>query len=187
MFHMQNQPHFAALRKNLTDMIKESQIKMGYSGNAFRANYVSASLNRLLGTSLDDDALEAVLGDFCAQVKDSLGAVSFTRREGGFVLTVPAEGTAYVHTHISDSGVLTELVQLLRHQTAETSIADVLAVFRRYADRVHCEAVQDDEFQYLLYFEDGVPDDYRYCIQDEMGMLSYHRLTPADYEDLFIS
>ena len=184
---MQNQTKFAMLRKNLTDMIKESQIKMGYSGNAFRANYVSGSLARLLDALPDDDVLESLLRRFCEEVRDELGEIGVMRREGGFVLTVPPEGTAYIHTHVPDSGFLTELAQLLKTQTGDTGIEDVLAVFRRYSDCVHCESVQDedDEFQYLLYFEDGVPDDYRYCIQDEMGMLSYHRLTPADYADLF--
>jgi hypothetical protein len=39
------------------------------------------------------------------------------------------------------------------------------------------------EFDYLVYFEDGVPDDYRYCITDEGCHLIYHRFTPEDYED----
>ena len=39
-----------------------------------------------------------------------------------------------------------------------------------------------DEFDYLIYFADGKPDAYRYCIHDEMGQLIYHRFTQKEFE-----
>ena len=37
-------------------------------------------------------------------------------------------------------------------------------------------------FDYLVYFEDGTPDSYRYCIKlDDDGDAVYHRFTPEDY------
>lgn len=38
-------------------------------------------------------------------------------------------------------------------------------------------------FDYLVYFEDGIPDDYRYCLSLEGEHMIYHKFTPEDYED----
>ena len=63
------------------------------------------------------------------------------------------------------------------------TIDELLQQFHRYSDHVHVERTTHGEFDYLVYFEDGVPDDYRYCITDEGCHLIYHRFTPEDYED----
>lgn len=47
------------------------------------------------------------------------------------------------------------------------------------------EKVSHGEFDYLVYFEKGEPDDFRYCITDEGGHFIYHRFTVADYEDFY--
>ena len=60
--------------------------------------------------------------------------------------------------------------------------AELLAVFNRYGDRVHVEELHNGEFDWLISFEDGQPDAYRYCIADEGCHLTYHRFTKEDYE-----
>lgn len=35
----------------------------------------------------------------------------------------------------------------------------------------------------IVYFEDGIPDDYRYCLSLEGEHMIYHKFTPEDYED----
>lgn len=59
---------------------------------------------------------------------------------------------------------------------------DLLAAFRRHSSHVHVEPVDNDEFDWLVYFEDGVPDDFRYCIDTHDGFASYHRFSMEDYE-----
>ena len=59
---------------------------------------------------------------------------------------------------------------------------DLLAAFRRHSSHVHVEPVDNDEFDLLVYFEDGVPDDFRYCIDTHDGFASYHRFSKEDYE-----
>ena len=59
---------------------------------------------------------------------------------------------------------------------------ELLAVFNRYGDRVHVEELHNGEFDWLISFEDGQPDAYRYCIADEGCHLTYHRFTKEDYE-----
>ena len=59
---------------------------------------------------------------------------------------------------------------------------ELLAVFNRYGDSVHVEELHNGEFDWLISFEDGQPDAYRYCIADEGCHLTYHRFTKEDYE-----
>ena len=54
--------------------------------------------------------------------------------------------------------------------------------FRRHGEHVHVEALHNGEFDWLVYFEDGKPDAYCYCIADEGCHLTYHRFTKEDYE-----
>jgi hypothetical protein len=60
---------------------------------------------------------------------------------------------------------------------------DVFAVFRKYSDSVHIESVSHGEFDYLVYFEDGQPDSFRYCLTEEGEHVIYHRFTIEDYRD----
>ena len=61
----------------------------------------------------------------------------------------------------------------------------ILSVFRRHSEHVHIERLSGEEFDWLVYFEDGIPDSFRYCIADEGHHIIYHRFTEADYQDLF--
>ena len=42
-----------------------------------------------------------------------------------------------------------------------------------------------EDFDELLYFEDGVPDEDYYCFKTEGEHLIYHRFTKEDYQALF--
>jgi hypothetical protein len=61
----------------------------------------------------------------------------------------------------------------------------VIAVFHNYSDHVHVEQVANGDFDYLVYFEDGRPDAYRYCLTQEGCHVIYHRFTPEDYHDFY--
>ena len=53
----------------------------------------------------------------------------------------------------------------------------------RFIEHVHVEKTTGTGFDYLVYFEDGIPDDYRYCLSLEGEHMIYHKFTPEDYED----
>ena len=38
-------------------------------------------------------------------------------------------------------------------------------------------------WQYLIYFEDGEPDEFYYCLDDDDFGVTYHRFTKEDYID----
>ena len=100
--------------------------------------------------------------------------------EDGFCLAIPAEGVARVVAQAPAAAFLRDLIHTA--QTPGATADDLLAAFRRHSDRVHVEPVDNDEFDLLVYFEDGVPDDFRYCIDQHDGFASYHRFSREDYE-----
>jgi len=175
--------NYQALKQNLTDVIKESQIKIGYTPNAVSLHYPVESLNGFLGTDCTIDEMKTVLKGFCEAVRPELGEIRVSIAEGKFSLTVPVQGVAYIHEHVEGSAFLIDFVALLK--TAQNiTIEDILKIFRKYSENVICKEIQDDEFSYLVYFGDGKPDDYRYCIDIDFGHAIYHRFTPSDYEAL---
>lgn len=62
------------------------------------------------------------------------------------------------------------------------TLDDILEQFHKYSDKVRLEKMSCDDFDYLIYFEDGKPDSYRYCIKNERQHMIYHRFTVEDYE-----
>ena len=176
---------FSPLMKNLTDTVREGQLKLGYSPNPVSLNYPLGSLNALLGTRADAAGMEELLKAFAGEAEGTLGRIGVRREEDRFTLTVPPEGTAYVLETVPASPFLTDLIALITGPGRVTA-EEILGVFRRYSPGAVCKPVEGEEFNYLFYFPDGSPDDYRYCVEvdDDFGRASYHRLTPADYEQL---
>lgn len=139
-------------------------------------NYISSSLKNLLGVQPSDD----VLDEFCASC-DELGGVSYTKIENGYRFTISASGVDYVHSLISEDDFLVKFISTVRRFDA--TIDDIIAVFRQYSDDVVVEQVDNDEFDYLIYFADGQPDEFWYCIDTEDLGMTYHRFTKQDYLD----
>ena len=168
------------LEQNLSGVIAEMVLKLGLTGVPLSLNYPCASLGRMLGVADDPQALQPALDAFFAARADLFGAVHVEPHEDGFCLAIPAEGVARVMSQAPAAAFLRDLIQTA--QTPGATADDLLAAFRRHSDRVHVEPVDNDEFDLLVYFEDGVPDDFRYCIDQHDGFASYHRFSREDYE-----
>ena len=168
------------LEQNLSGVIAEMALKLGLTGVPLSLNYPCASLGRMLGVADDPQALQPALDAFFAARKDLFGAAEAVPHEDGFCLPIPAEGVAGVMSQAPAAAFLRDLIQTA--QTPGATADDLLAAFRRHSDRVHVEPVDNDEFDLLVYFEDGVPDDFRYCIDQHDGFASYHRFSREDYE-----
>ena len=169
-----------ALAQNLTGVIVEMALKMGLSRAPLSLNYPCASLARMLGAPAGPQAVKAALDAFFAARTSLFGAVQVEAHEDGFCLTIPAEGVARVVSQAPAAAFLRDLIHTA--QLPGTTAEDLLAAFRRHSSHVHVEPVDNDEFDWLVYFEDGVPDDFRYCIDTHDGFASYHRFSKEDYE-----
>lgn len=177
--------NYEALKRNMIYVIKESQIKLGYSRNAVTLNYPVDSLNRFFETSFSEEEMTRALKGFCEYANPGLGEIKISRYEGQFGLTVSAEGVAYVHERVEDSGFLTELIAHITDISERVTIESILEIFKKYSDKIVCEAADNEEFNYVVYFGDGKPDDFIYCFDVHLNHATYHRLTPGDYKALF--
>ena len=174
------------LEKNLCDNILEAQVKLGYDGRPMSLNYTTASLSHLTGADNDTDSVKAMLNEFTVEASPRFGNIGIRPIKDGFCLTVPSEGTGYVNKSSDGKEFIREFIALLQiHPT----IDEVISLFRRSSENVTVTEMDNEEFQYLIYFTDGTPDDYRYCITAEEEIdgsthITYHRFTKEDYEDL---
>ena len=169
-----------ALAKNIFDVIEEAQLKLGYRRETLCLYYPLSSLNALMGVSLGSAQMLDALAAFVQENRACFGDIAVSAKGNRFCLSVPPEGAQYVHEHTDENGFLAEFIRAIERHGA--TIEDLLAVFRRHSNRVVVERLQGGEFDYLVYFADGVPDAYRYCIADEPCHMTYHRFTQTDYE-----
>ncbi len=173
---------FSELIKNIIDIIKEEQIKLGYRKEEIRLYYPLDSLNRLIKSECNISEMIGMLHAFSKEVIPMFGDVSVTNDADRFCIYLPPKATEYVYHNTEKSGFLYDFIDMIsRHGV---SIEDILALFQRYSENVHCEKNTTSDFDYLIYFEDGQPDAYWYCLKEEVGHMIYHRYTKADYEQI---
>lgn len=171
---------FDALGQSVVDAIEEGQLKLGYREETIRLYYPLSSLCTLLHREMDAEQMTRALAEFAGQARGELGEIEVSRRGDRFCLAVGPQGAAWVHAHTDKNGFLADFIAAIgRHGC---TMDELLAVFRRHGGHVRVEALHNGEFDWLVYFEDGKPDAYCYCIADEGCHLTYHRFTRADYE-----
>ncbi len=171
------------LEKNIIDMLEEEQIKLGYIEEAVRLYYPLKSLNRFLGTDADAEEMTALLETFAEKQKERFGEMQISEKKDRFCLLIPPQGAEYVHEHMGDNQFLHALTKAV--SVHGTTFEDVFEVFRSFSTQVVIEKMDDEDYDYLVYFADGKPDGYYYCLTDEGGHIIYHRYTKDDYQDLF--
>lgn len=176
---------YTKLKNNIIDVIKEEQIKLGYRSETIRLYYPLASLNRFLSSDCTIVQMQKVLKSFCDFVKEELGEIEVANRDERFCFAIPPKGVDYIHTHMGDTAFLSEFIKTIEKHGC--TIEDISAVFYKYSAHVHVEHTTHGEFDYLIYFEDGKPDSFRYCLTKEGCHMIYHRFTIEDYEDFAFS
>ena len=170
------------LEQNLLDMLREQQIKLGYRSEVVRLYYPKASLNRFLENTAEVEELQKQLEAFCVSLREKIGRVSVSHQGERFCFCFSPEVSDYVHEHMEGTEFLREFIDTISKHG--TKLEDILAVFSKYSKHVCVKQVPDGDFDYVVYFEDGIPDNYRYCITDEGCHMIYHRFTEEDYRDL---
>lgn len=178
---------FERLERNICDNIIEAQLKLGYEKLPLSLNYTLSSLGNLLGRKMDAADMQYVLFQFALYVQPALGQLTFRPIKDGFCITVPEEGTAFVHENCGGDGFMKDFIDIVRGHCS--SVEQVLDVFRKYSGNVSAEEVNNGEFDYLVRFSDGIPDEYLYCLSVEEEIdgsvhVTYHRFIKEDYEEL---
>lgn len=173
--------NFSRLEQHIIDTVEEQQLKLGYLPETVRLYYPLSSLNCFLEIDATVEKMQECLQGFCDFVKEKLGEVTYSYKGERFCIVIPPKGAEYVHKQVQTNGFLAELIACV--STHGSTWEMVLAIFRKHSERVYVQEMNHGEFHYLVYFEDGTPDNYRYCIADEGHHITYHRYTPEDYEE----
>ena len=178
---------YERLEKNIFDILIEQQLKLGYRKETVRLYYMKKSLIYLLNvdaqSSSGDEALMELLNAFCEYEKQHMGDIEVSYSGDRYCFSFAEEVAEYVHEHSEGSEFLKELISLVsRHGI---NLEQVIAVFEKYSDHVVVEKSTISDFDLLVYFADGKPDDMKYCLSKEGEHVIYHRYTLEDYKEIF--
>ncbi|WMJ87320.1 DUF3877 family protein [Anaerocolumna sp. MB42-C2] len=180
---MSNKTGFFNLEENINSTIYEGLLKLGYQNNeSFSIYYDLDLLNHLLQTAFESNELcLGYLQEFKAYAKKHLFDIEISLERNRFKFTVSKDGIEYIYKH-ENNPFLQELIQTVN--THSFHLEDILAIFKRYSGDYVCEEIDNDEFQYVLYFKNNRFDRFKYCFTfDEMGGY-YHRLLDFSYNKI---
>lgn len=177
---------FEKLEKNLIDIIAEQQIKLGYRKEQVELYYMEDSLKNLLDMEGGIQDIYKAFEEFASSEASKLGELGISNKGNRFCIVIPPEGSEYVHGLIRSESIrgisfLRDFLTVISRHDLE--IKDIVSVFTGYSNNVCVEKMEDEDFDYLIYFGDGFPDEYRYCITFEGCHAIYHRFTIDDYKD----
>ena len=172
---------FARLEKNIIDVIKEEQAKLGYRKEKIRLYYPLSSLNHFFQLDVDETGMQEKLSRFSEYEEGKLGSVEVTNKGERFCFHIPEEGAEYVHNNMKENEFIKDLIGLISHHGCK--MQDIFELFRQHSDQITIEEMHSDEFDYMICFENDPEDTYRYCFKDEGCHIIYHRFLPEDYAD----
>ena len=115
------------LEKNLIDLIKEEQAKLGYRKEEVRLYYPLQSLQHFYDCTDSADEMQRRLSDFPAAVRGTLGAVEVSHKGERLCFVIPENGTEYVRTQMRENEFICQLVELVGSHG--TTMEQVKALF----------------------------------------------------------
>lgn len=165
------------LISNINDQILEAQIKLGFAKETVRLYYPLTSLTALVER---EDIKE---DNVVRRLQEELPSFSFSQKGDKVEISIPSDYVVYVHERVKASPFLVAFIGLFQEHT-HLSIQQIKETFSQYGKYVCLAMPADAEFDYVIYFEDSMIDEYYYCIKFEMNHVTYHRFTKKDYESL---
>ena len=160
---------FKRLEKNLIDIIKEEQAKLGFRKEEIRLYYPLISLNHFFEANDDVDEMQTRLEQFPEEVKKKLGDICVTHKKDRFCL------------HMAENEFIKKLVELMMNHGIKKE--DILAIFQKEAKDIRVGDMHNGEFDFWVRFPEENEDEYYYCFKDEGCHMIYHRFLPEDYAD----
>ena len=169
------------LERNLIDIIKEEQAKLGFFKEDIRLYYPLSSLNHFFNSSDSADEMQMRLDTLPESVTSKLGQIEVSHKGDRFCFHIPQEGTVYVHDNTSPNEFIHQLVELVGKHGC--TMNEILDLFHTYSENIITEEMNNGEFDRLIRFADNSKDPYYYCFKDEGCHIIYHRFLPEDYAD----
>ena len=127
-------------------------------------------------------AMHQVLDDLKSGAGQMGANWKFPNEGERFCLTFAPQCAEYVHAHMAENEFLTRFIVAIQDMTARSRISGMSLDF---SEEVTFGKDRGQDFDYLIYFTDGKPNDYRYCITFEGCHVIYHRFTREDFGDLY--
>lgn len=173
------------LLEDITDQLKEAQIKLGFGPSTVKLYYTIAALSALTGEAAATPAAMAEALSAASEAADTgLGALQILPHGERVEIIIPQEGVRYVHEQVEASPFLLGLIGLFAGHHHAT-MQDVTALFEsQNVPYIRRDIPEGAEFDHVLYFPGGLPDGNCYFFKEEMGHLSYHRFRPEDAQHL---
>ena len=168
------------LERNLMDLIKEEQAKLGYRKEALRLYYPLGTLNHCYGSSDGAGEMQARLTEFVHRVEGTLGAVKVSHRGERFCFEIPEQGSEYVHLNMKEKEFILRLVELVGSHDA--TMEQIFALFYAQEEQAVVTPMDGADFDVMIRFREG-DDPYYYCFKDEGCHIIYHRFLPEDYAE----
>ena len=167
------------LKWNLTEVLFEQQLKLGYRPGEVRLYYPVGSVQALLGSSLTGEALKAALEDWAAREEKDLGKTRVEVSRSRVCFCLASEASAYVwETHPRGTFLEALIARVREHGVGFSELRELFGSFGAYEER-------QTPSGRLFSFADPAIDPFIYLFdEEEPGHLSYHRYTPEDYEAL---
>ena len=172
---------YQRLYKNLIDIIKEEQAKLGFRKEAIRLYYPLSSLNHFFETKDSEEEMLNKLQKMPDFIKETLGDIKVTSKKERFCFHIPEEGSSYVHENTKPNEFIKELVEIVGNHGCK--MEDIIKLFKQHDKDASTEEINNGEFDHLIRFSEGNEDTYYYCFKDEGCHIIYHRFLPTDYED----
>lgn len=169
------------LEKNLIDIIKEEQAKLGFFKEDIRLYYPLSSLNHFFDARDTAEEMQVRLNSLPASVTDKLGQIQVSHKDDRFCFHIPEQGTLYVHENTAPNEFIRQLVELVGKHGC--TMNEILDLFHTYSENIITEEMDNGEFDRLIRFADNPEDIYYYCFKDEGCHIIYHRFLPEDYAD----
>lgn len=169
------------LERNLIDIVKEEQAKLGFFKEDIRLYYPLSSLNHFFNSSDSADEMQMRLDTLPESITSKLGQIEVSHKGDRFCFHIPQEGTVYVHDNTSPNEFILQLVELVGKHGC--TMNEILDLFHTYSENIITEEMNNGEFDRLIRFADNSEDPYYYCFKDEGCHIIYHRFLPEDYAD----
>ncbi|MDO4616340.1 MAG: DUF3877 family protein [Lachnospiraceae bacterium] len=172
------------LIKNILDQVKEAQLKLGFARETMRLYYPVSSLNELLHANAETAEEMAELLQSADLFSGLPGEASFRTHAGRLEICVPPETVVFCHEQLPEPAFLKAMIELFaaHHAPDRTMLRQV---FEKFSDSYVLEEMPEGtDFDYVMYFPGKEPDEYYYCIKEEMGHTIYHRFMEEDYRQL---
>ena len=138
------------LERNLIDIIKEEQAKLGFFKEDIRLYYPLSSLNHFFSATDNADEMQARLNALPTSITEKLGQIEISHKGDRFCFHIPKEGTVYVHDNTAPNEFIKSLVELVAKH--DCTMNEILDLFHTYSENIITEEMNNGEFDRLIRF-----------------------------------